>query len=132
MTRGSAVLTFIVLSLSGVARAGTGDDRTGDVRPEAAAILDAAIAHRHGHTLADARAAGLLTAPLPVEMPQTIRVWRRGVDGSSASCSGRVDVIPFERYVAGVLPHEWIRSWHEQSLRAGAVAIRTYAAWWVA
>jgi hypothetical protein len=40
-------------------------------------------------------------------------------------------VIPLERYVRGVLPHEWIRSWHGESLRAGAVAIRTYAASWV-
>jgi hypothetical protein len=58
-------------------------------------------------------------------------VWRRGLDGSSASCSGRVDVIPFEKYVKGVLPHEWIRSWHTESLEAGAIAIRTYAANWV-
>ncbi|MBX3274040.1 MAG: hypothetical protein KF729_27490 [Sandaracinaceae bacterium] len=59
--------------------------------------------------------------------PATIRVWRRGLDGTTESCAGRVDVIPFEEYVAGVLPHEWIPSWREESLRAGALAIRTYA-----
>ena len=58
-------------------------------------------------------------------------MWRRGLDGSSSSCAGRVDVIAFETYVKGVLPHEWIRSWHAASLRAGAIAIRTYAANWI-
>ena len=63
--------------------------------------------------------------------PETIRVWRRSIDGASDSCSGRVDVIPLEDYVAGVLPHEWIPSWHDESLRTGAVTIRTYAWGWV-
>jgi N-acetyl-anhydromuramyl-L-alanine amidase AmpD len=40
-------------------------------------------------------------------------------------------VIPFEQYVKGVLPHEWIPSWDPKALEMGAVAIRTYAAWWV-
>ena len=104
-------------------------DRSGDLRPEARAILDVIEAPRHRVlTLADVRPSGVLFA---IETPATIKVWRRGLDGSSASCSGRVDTIPFEDYVKGVLPHEWIRSWDDESLRAGAVAIRTYAAWWV-
>ncbi|HVV86795.1 MAG TPA: SpoIID/LytB domain-containing protein, partial [Kofleriaceae bacterium] len=132
-----------------------GDDRSGDLRPEAAAILDAARTaadRRRVLTLADARDLGLAgiaaARPRPAEAieggpadagpttvafdaPATIKVWRRGVDGSTASCSGRVDTIPFEKYVKGVLPHEWIRSWDAASLQAGAVAIRTYAAYWV-
>ena len=36
-------------------------------------------------------------------------------------------MIPFDEYIAGVLPHEWIPSWHDESLRAGSLAIRTYA-----
>jgi len=149
---GGALLTFVVVSAASPALAGTGEDRSGDLRPEAAAVLDAAAAHAGPLTLGDARALGV--APprrmlartsrieatrwfeprikvLAFEVPATIRVWRRGLDGSAASCSGRVDVIPFETYVKGVLPHEWIRSWDDESLRAGAVAIRTYAAWWV-
>lgn len=101
------------------------EDLTGDLRPEALSLIEA-------------RQAGGEEPVLPSEPiaaawqpPTTIRVWRRGLDGSSASCSGRVDVIPFEKYVKGVLPHEWIRSWHTESLRAGAIAIRTYAASWV-
>ena len=113
---------------------GLGDARTGDLRPIARVILDAAAASPdRALTLADADALGADVAlASALEPPATIRVWRRAVDGSTTSCSGRVDVIPFEQYVRGVLPHEWIRSWNGESLKAGAVAIRTYAAYWVA
>ena len=74
--------------------------------------------------------AGACTTSLP-NPPTHIRVWRRGVDGSTSSCRGRVDRIPFEDYVKGVLPHEWITSWHRESLRAGALAIRTYSWRWI-
>ena len=111
-----------------------GEDLSGDVRPEAIAILEAAATvHPEPLSLADVRSSRI--APLAdaaFEPPETIRVWRRGIDGSSSSCSGRVDEIPFDQYVRGVLPHEWIPSWHEESLKAGAVAIRTYAAFHVA
>ncbi|MEM9195604.1 MAG: SpoIID/LytB domain-containing protein [Myxococcota bacterium] len=63
--------------------------------------------------------------------PATVRIWRRGLDGSTRSCSGRVDVLEFEEYIKGVLPHEWIPSWHDNSLRAGSLAIRTYIWNWV-
>jgi hypothetical protein len=97
------------------------EDLSGDLRPEARALIEA---RESGDDSLDVIAAGW-------QPPTTIRIWRRGLDGSSASCSGRVDVIPFEKYVKGVLPHEWIRSWHSESLKAGAIAIRTYAANWV-
>jgi uncharacterized protein (TIGR03382 family) len=135
---GGAALMLALVSVASPALAGTGDDRTGDLRPEAAAVLDAAATHGGPFTLDDARAIGaapprhsLAPGALAFDMPATIRVWRRGIDGSTASCSGRVDVIPLEKYVKGVLPHEWIRSWDDESLKAGSVAIRTYAAWWV-
>ncbi len=97
------------------------DDLSGDLRPEALELIRA-------------RAEGEPEEPVSFawQPPATIRVWRRGLDGSTASCQGRVDVLPLERYVRGVLPHEWIRSWHGESLRAGAIAIRTYAASWIA
>lgn len=100
------------------------DDLSGDLRPEALALIRA-------------RAEGGPDVDLDPDVafawqpPSTIRVWRRGLDSSTASCSGRVDVLSLERYVKGVLPHEWIRSWHGESLRAGAIAIRTYAASWI-
>ena len=98
-------------------------DLSGDIRPEALELIRAREA-----TPSEAQVPTLFAW----QPPATIRVWRRGLDGSTASCSGRVDVIPFEKYVKGVLPHEWIRSWHGESLRAGAIAIRTYAANWIA
>ena len=98
------------------------EDLSGDLRPEARALIEKRMQGEPEEL--EPIAAGW-------KPPASIRVWRRGVDGSSASCSGRVDVIPFEKYVKGVLPHEWIRSWHTESLRAGAIAIRTYAANWV-
>jgi hypothetical protein len=97
-------------------------DRSGDLRAEAGELIDRVQSSRTVVTVARGRAA----------MPDSIRIWRRALDGSTSSCSGRVDVIPFEKYVRGVLPHEWIASWDGQALRAGAVAIRTYAAAWVA
>jgi peptidoglycan hydrolase-like amidase len=63
--------------------------------------------------------------------PGAIRVWRRAVDGSTDSCSGRVDVVPFELYVQRVLPHEWMASWEPEALKAGAVAARSFAAHWI-
>ena len=42
-----------------------------------------------------------------------------------------MDVIPLEDYVKGVVPHEWIASWHDESLRAGSIAARGYAWGWI-
>ncbi len=61
--------------------------------------------------------------------PATIRIYRRGPENNS--CQGRVDVIPLEEYVRGVVPHEWIPSWHQESLNAGAVAARGYGWGWI-
>src|SRR5687767_12736545 len=97
------------------------EDLSGDLRPEALALIEL---RNDGHE-------ELATIEAAWQPPATIRVWRRGLDGSTASCSGRVDVIPFETYVKGVLPHEWIPSWDPLSLEMGAVAIRTYAWWWI-
>ncbi|MCC7538731.1 MAG: hypothetical protein IT379_21070 [Deltaproteobacteria bacterium] len=98
------------------------------LRPEARAILRGdppAALSPSSDAIGVAR--GALDAP-----PATIRLWRRSIDGASESCSGRIDVIDFEEYIKGVLPHEWIPSWHDESLRAGSLAIRTYAWNWIA
>lgn len=68
--------------------------------------------------------------PPPFSPPSTIRVWRRSLGGNN-SCTGQVDVIDFDTYVKHVVPHEWYASWHDESLRAGAIAVRSYSAWWV-
>ena len=107
-----------------------GDDPA-DLRPEARTILK--HLRDHGWEL-----------PLPGEMtqlaysspPKTIKLWRRSKlanpkAGKSCDPGNVIQTIPMEQYVKGVLPYEWIYSWHTESLKAGAVAIRTYASYWV-
>lgn len=72
-----------------------------------------------------------LASPQPVlaaqAAPSSIRV------GRSCSCRncGTVVTVSMETYVKRVLPNEWIAGWHAESLKAGAIAIRSYAAWHV-
>lgn len=66
------------------------------------------------------------TASIPV--PGSIRV---GTDCSARSCGG-VSVYAFEDYVGRGLDDEWIASWRPASLAAGAIAYRTYGAYYVA
>ncbi len=74
-------------------------------------------------------------------LPEVIRVWRsNGTPLQPTSANGWADrscdpeavvqVIPREEYVKGVVPHEWIPSWHPEALRAGAIAARTFAVRW--
>jgi hypothetical protein len=51
--------------------------------------------------------------------PPTIRVFRTG--------SGVVETVNFRAYVKNVLSREWISSWTTESLRSGAVAVKSYA-----
>ena len=61
----------------------------------------------------------------PVVVPASIRV---GFNCSCATCSS-VEVFSLETYVKRGLNDEWIASWEDESLRAGAVAYRSYGAW---
>ncbi len=74
-------------------------------------------------------ALGLKAGALLVGMapPSTIRV---GTTCSGTSCSS-VSVMSLESYVAAGLDEEWISSWPGHSLRAGAIAYRSYGAWYV-
>jgi hypothetical protein len=51
--------------------------------------------------------------------PPTIRVFRHE--------SGEVDTVNFKPYAKNVLSREWISSWTTASLRAGALAVKSYA-----
>lgn len=42
-----------------------------------------------------------------------------------------VVVVPFQQYLQNVLPDEWIASWDGAAIRAGAVAVKSYAWYWV-
>jgi peptidoglycan hydrolase-like amidase len=56
------------------------------------------------------------------KLPSTILVYRVGL--------GRVDRVDFKTYVKNVLPNEWVTSWPDASLEAGAVAVKSYAWYW--
>ncbi|WP_207622445.1 carboxypeptidase regulatory-like domain-containing protein, partial [Niastella koreensis] len=64
---------------------------------------------------------------LAATVPTSIRV---GTSCSCTSCSS-VEVMSLEAYAGTGLDDEWIASWGAASLRAGAVAYRTYGAWYV-
>jgi hypothetical protein len=59
--------------------------------------------------------------PIPA-LPSTIRVLR--------TATGQVEVVNFKDYVKNVLPNEWIPSWDMNALKAGAMAVKTYAWYW--
>jgi hypothetical protein len=54
-----------------------------------------------------------------VDPPPTIRVFRHA--------TGAVETVDFGDYTRNVLSREWIGSWTAASLRAGAVAVKSYA-----
>lgn len=64
--------------------------------------------------------------------PLTIRV---GVTGQTTCIVPPpiqyIEVISFSSYVKHVLPSEWYGSWPTESLRSGAMAVKTYAWYWV-
>ena len=55
--------------------------------------------------------------------PATIRVF--------LGASKTIVTVAFQTYVEDVLPNEWIPSWDGDALKAGAVAIKSYAWYWV-
>lgn len=63
-------------------------------------------------------------------VPTTIRVAVRGLNPSGEpDPRGRimwVQTVPFEQYCEDVLPNEWMPSWSQESLKAGAMAIKMF------
>jgi hypothetical protein len=43
----------------------------------------------------------------------------------------QIVTVPFQQYVENVLPNEWVPSWDGDALKAGAVAVKSYAWYWV-
>jgi Stage II sporulation protein len=62
--------------------------------------------------------------------PTTIRVLEYGAhDANGRGIAGTekgVTTVSFRDYVRDVLPSEWVHTWPQDSLRAGAVAVKTY------
>jgi hypothetical protein len=64
--------------------------------------------------------------------PESVRVGFADAGCSTPCCTNSctaVCVLPLESYVARGLNDEWISSWDADSLAAGAIAYRSYAAW---
>ncbi|QKW33454.1 peptidase inhibitor family I36 protein [Actinomadura sp. NAK00032] len=56
------------------------------------------------------------------KLPTTILVYRVSLN--------RVDRVSFKTYVKNVLPNEWVPSWPKESLKAGAMAVKSYGWYW--
>jgi hypothetical protein len=70
-----------------------------------------------------------------LSVPSTIRVGFADAGFTTPCCVGScsaVSVMSLETYVRRGLNDEWIASWTADSLRAGAIAYRSYGAWHVA
>ncbi len=55
-------------------------------------------------------------------LPTTILVYRVSL--------GRVDRVDFKSYVKNVLPNEWVASWPAESLKSGAMAVKSFGWYW--
>jgi hypothetical protein len=66
--------------------------------------------------------------PASVSVPTYIRVGFNCPD--ARSCTGTM-MMSLDDYCKHVLPAEWFASWDMNSLKAGAVAVRSFSAWYV-
>jgi peptidoglycan hydrolase-like amidase len=55
-------------------------------------------------------------------LPTSILVYRVSL--------GRVERVAFKTYVKNVLPNEWVSSWPAESLKSGAVAVKSFGWYW--
>ncbi len=78
-------------------------------------------------------AAAAAQGGLSCTVPQVVRLNTGGNSLPCTSCSGCIAIVQLsmENYVSTGLDDEWIASWNDESLKAGAVAYRTYGAYWV-
>ncbi len=63
--------------------------------------------------------------------PATIRVRITGQIRCDTSLPYTVKTLNFYDYLRHVLPNEWLPTWDRESLRAGAVAAKMYAWYWI-
>lgn len=75
------------------------------------------------YPLIDARAEGIKI----YKMPETIVVRITGQKTCTENMRYHTERIDFKEYVKGVLPNEWGHHWPEESLKAGAIAVKMYA-----
>lgn len=61
------------------------------------------------------------------KFPETITVRVTGKKECDHATRYVLEEVPFKDYVKGVLSNEWGMDWHEESLKAGAIAVKMYA-----
>ena len=66
-------------------------------------------------------------APVIPEIPQTITVRVTGQSECHADIWYKIEEIELKEYVKHVLAAEWGHDWSEESLKAGAIAVKQYA-----
>ena len=59
--------------------------------------------------------------------PNTVTVRITGTTICKPGQSYTTEIVDFQEYVKDVLPNEWGRDWPEESLKAGAVAVKQFA-----
>ena len=67
-----------------------------------------------------------------VSFPATIRVRVTGNAHCDTSAAYTVETVNFMEYVMNVLPNEWPGGWPREAYRAGAMAAKMYAWYWIA
>lgn len=89
---------------------------------KATATTSAVAAYEKLRAVAATKSQGCTGFSSQATPPNTIRVLHEADD--------TISVVPFRDYVKNVVPNEWIPSWHTESLRTAAMAVKTYAWWW--
>ncbi len=93
-----------------------------DFAPGAKKNLNATMKNNNASHKIGVSSLGCTTDGTNTTPPSSILVYR--VD------AGRVDRVSFKQYVKNVLPNEWISTWPRASLRAGAMAVKSYGWYW--
>ncbi len=96
-----------------------------DVKAGAKRNLDSALKNQNAsHKLLGTSTppTGCKTDGTNTKLPTTILVYRKSLN--------RVDRVKFKDYVKNVLPNEWKPGWSRESLRAGAMAVKSYGWYW--
>ena len=95
-----------------------------DFAPGAKGNLNATLKNNEAshEFLAPAPPSGCKTDGTNTTLPTSILVYRASL--------GRVDRVDFKTYVKNVLPNEWVTSWPAASLRAGAMAVKSFGWFW--
>lgn len=93
----------------------------------------ASVEHDHKKDKKGKKEVGVLSHSVS-SGPSTIRVLHKGSQHSTVpDLYNKTIAVNFQEYIEGVLPWEWgiDSTWQDESLKAGAVAVKTFGWWYV-